>query len=236
MRHPVRWLVTLVVLVGLAVGADRVAAHVAAGRIATAVQTDAHLPHKPKVDVHGFPFLTQAVGGKYDRIEVTAADVFDSLGSSLTTVNFEGVHIPPSNALAGKVSQIPVDHVTGSVQVSFADVEKASHIPGVKVQPVTGHPDQVEVGESVDVAGLSVAASVVANVTASGDTISMKAIDVKLPADVPVPSAVLDQIRSRAGFKVTVPGLPTGVRLTGVTVGAGGVRATLRADDVVLTH
>jgi hypothetical protein len=47
---------------------------------------------------------------------------------------------------------------------------------------------------------------------------------------------VLDQIRSHAGFSVTVPGLPTGVRLTGVTVGADGVTATLRADDIVLTH
>jgi hypothetical protein len=236
MRHPIRWLVVLVVLAALVAGLDRLAAHVAAGRIATAVQTDAHLAHKPKVDVHGFPFLTQAVGGKYNRIEVTAADVFDSLGSSLTTVNFEGVHISASNALDGKVGQIPVDHVTGSVRVSFSDVEAASHIPGVKVQPVAGQPDELEVGESVDVAGLSVAASVIAHVSASGNTITLKATDVRLPAGAPVPSGVLDQIRSHAGFSVTVPGLPTGVRLTGVTVGADGVTATLRADDIVLTH
>jgi hypothetical protein len=245
MRRPLRTLVVLAVLAALLVGADRLAAHIAADRIATAVQTDAHLPHKPKVDVHGFPFLTQAARGRYDRIQVTATDVFGSVtgiahgaaeDGSVTTVDFDGVHIPPSAALAANVHDIPVDHVKGAVAVSFADVEAASHVPGLRVHPVAGHPDQASIDESVSVAGLAVQAGVVAAVSVSGNTITLKAVDVQLPANVTLPAAVSDEIRAHAGFSVKVPGLPSGVRLTGVAVGGSGVTATVQADNIVLTR
>jgi hypothetical protein len=176
---------------------------------------------------------------------VTASDVFNSVGGSdgagrgsVSTVDFEGVHISPSRAVAGDVREIPIDHVTGRVDVSFADVEAASRVPGLTVRAVPGHVDQVAVGESVSVAGLSVTVGVVATVTSSGNTITLRATDVQIPGGVaiPIPDSVLDQIRSRAGFSVQVPGLPSGVRLTSVAVGLDGVVATLRADGVVLTR
>jgi hypothetical protein len=46
----------------------------------------------------------------------------------------------------------------------------------------------------------------------------------------------MDQVRSRAGFTISVPGLPRGVRLTGVAVGANGVTVTVRADDITLSR
>ena len=107
MRHPLRSLVIVAaVLIGLAVGVDRLANHVAEGRIAAVLQSDAHLAHKPTVTVHGFPFLTQAFNGRYDRIEVTARDLFGSSDGSVSTVNFEGVHLPAAKALSGKVGEI----------------------------------------------------------------------------------------------------------------------------------
>jgi len=243
MRHPLRSLViAAVVLVGLAIGADRVANHVAEDRIAAVLQSDAHLAHKPTVTVHGFPFLTQAFGGHYDRIEVKARDLFDTVAGlhsadgSVSTVNFEGVDLPVSKALSGKVDDIPVHRVTGSAVVSFADVENAAKLPGLKVAAIAGHPDQARLTESVSVAGISATADVVARVSVVGNGIKLEPVDVSLPAGLSLPAAVMDQVRSRAGFTISVPGLPRGVRLTAVAVGANGVTVTVRADDITLSR
>jgi len=238
MFHPIRSLITLVVLVGLLVAADRVAAHVAEGQIATAVQSAAGLAHKPTVVVHGFPFVTQAIRGQYDHIEVTALDIFDSTTErgSVTTVNFDGVRIPVSKALSGDIHQIHVDHVTGTVVVAFADIEAASHVPGVTVRAVAGQPGQVAVDESITVAGVAVDAHAIAAVSLAGNTLTLKAIDVQIGGGVAVPPAVLAQLKSQAAFSVRVPGLPSGVHLSGVTVSPDGVSAGLTADDLVLTR
>lgn len=245
MRHPFRSLViAAIVLIGIAIGADRLANHVAEGRIAAVLQSDAHLAHKPTVTVHGFPFLTQAFNGHYDRIEVKARDLFDSVAGlpdspgsagSVSTVNFEGVHLSAAKALSGKVSEIRVDRVTGSAVVSFADVERAAKLPGLRVSAIPGRPAEARLTETVTAAGVSANADVVARVSVAGNTLKLAAVSVSLPAGVSVPAAVMDDIRSRAGFTVDVPGLPRGVRLTGLTVGVDGVTVTIRADNIVLS-
>jgi hypothetical protein len=239
MRHPLRNLILLAAFLVLLYGADRVAAHLAESKIAAVVETDAHLHEKPQVSVHGFPFLTQAAGGRYDRIEVTAHDIFNSStggAGSTTVVNFDGVHIPASKAISGQVHDVPVDRVSGRVDVTFADIEAASKVPGLTVQPVVGHPDQLLVGESVTVLGVQVSVSVTTEVSLSDNTITLKATDLKIPGGITLPAPLLDQIRSKAGFGVKVPGLSSGVALTSVSVAPDAVVATLRADNIVLKH
>jgi len=239
LRHPVRALILIGVLIGALVVADRVAAHVAEGKIAAVLQDEANLAHKPTVTAHGFPFVTQAVGGKYRRIEVTARDIFGSTSSgsgSVTRVDFDGVHLSLSEALGGDVRELRIDEVSGVVVVSFADLAAAAPVPGLVVGPVAGRTDQASVSESVSLGGVTVRVGVTVQVTLSGGTITLRAVDVELPGGVELPASVLDQVRSRAAFSVRVPGLPSGVRLTAVTVGQDGVTATLHADHIVLTR
>jgi hypothetical protein len=70
-------LVTLVVLLGLLVVADRVAVNVAEDRVAQQVQSSGRLAGPPTVDIGGFPFLTQAVAGDYSdvRLQLSADDL-----------------------------------------------------------------------------------------------------------------------------------------------------------------
>lgn len=239
LRHPIRTLAILGILIGaLAVG-DRVAAHAAQRRIATVLQADAHLAHTPKVQIDGFPFLTQAVSGHYGHIEVTADDVFDTAATgpgSITTVSFSGVHLPLSKALGGKVDSVEVDHVTGTADVSFADLAAAAPVPGLALGPVAGHPDELLVSEQSDALGTSTPARVVTTVTASGDAVTLQAQSVELPDGVQASASVVGDLRSHAQFRVALPGLPTGVRLTAVTVGPDGVTASLGADHITLTN
>jgi hypothetical protein len=239
MFHPIRSLVALAVIVGLLVGADRVAAHAAEGRIAQAVQSAADLPSRPTVRVHGFPFVTQAIRGTYDHIEVTANDIFgraDAGRGSVTTVSFEGVHIPASKALSGKVHEIQVDHVTGQVEVAFADIETAAHLPGVTVRAIAGHDNEVSIDEAISFAGATVNASAIASVALAGNTLTLKVVDVQIAGGITVPASVLAGLRTHASFSVKIPGLPAGVKLTAVVVSPDGVIAALQATALTLTR
>ena len=59
------FLVTLLVLVVLLVGADFGARWIAEDRVATQLQSQLKLDEKPDVAIHGFPFVTQAASGDY---------------------------------------------------------------------------------------------------------------------------------------------------------------------------
>lgn len=238
MFHPFRALVALAVLLALLVGADRIVAHLAEHRIATAVRTAANLGQQPKVVIRGFPFVTQALRGRYARIDVTATDIFGSGdgNGSVTTVRLAGVHIPASKALSGRVVTIPVDHVTGVADIAFADIARSAHVPGLSVRAVAGHDDEVLVDESTTVAGVAVNASVTAAVSLADNTITLKALGVEIPGGIKLPAAVLSAVRSHAAFSVRVPGLPSSVRLTGISVTPDGVEASLQADHLVLTR
>lgn len=232
-------LVLAVVVLGAAFAADRIAAHAAAGRIATAVQADAHLAHRPHVTVKGFPFLTQVARGRYGHIAVTADDVFD-LGEPLGTVlrlDFAGVQIPAGQALHGNVHRIPVQTVTGTVTVPFADLQAAAHLPGLSITgAVAGRADEVALNEVVQVAGASVTAQLKATVQVRGSSIVVAASDLTIAGGTPVPAAVSKAVLAKGSFSVTLPGLPRGVEVTAVNVTATGLSAIVRATDLVLTR
>lgn len=238
-----RWLIRLAVLLGvlavlLYVG-DRLAARAASDRIATAVQHDAHLAKPPTVTVHGFPFLLQAARGRYDRIDVVADDVFQHGGGgdgSVVALQFRGVHVPPSKAISGQVHSIPVDRVVGSVALSFADVEAAAHVPGLGVSAVPGHPDQVALTEQVSVAGLSAQARVTAHLSVSGHQLTVSPTDVSVAGVSVLPPALLDSVKAHAAFSFAIPGLPSAVALTGVSVGPAHVDVQVDATHIVLTR
>src|SRR5882762_11548404 len=91
-------LVLVVALVGLFVAADRIAAYAAERTIAKQAQQELTArevtsPSQPDVSVGGFPFLTQVLAGKYDKITIdvhqpTIQDVkLDELDVTATGVN-----------------------------------------------------------------------------------------------------------------------------------------------------
>jgi hypothetical protein len=244
MRRLSRLLIALGVLGGLAYGADRLAAHFAQDRIATVVQADAHLAQRPVVRVRGFPFLTQSVRGRYDRIDVVSRDLFQRAGAttaagaagSVLTLRFLGVHIPLAQAVNGKVQRIPVDQVVGAVSISFADLQAAAHATSLSLSPVAGHADEIALGETVDVAGRKIAVTVTGQVAVTNNRLTVSARDVTVAGGLPLPAAATAQLRSRATFSVQIPGLPGGVSLTRVVVGAAGLTVEVNRGSVVLTR
>lgn len=118
-----RLLIILVILViALVIAADRIGAVVGAHVLAGKVQNFEHLPNRPSATISGIPFLTQAFGGKYHDVKITAHGVpVNQVPVTTLTATLHGVHLPFSKALHGSVSQVPVDRVDGTAFVSYSD-------------------------------------------------------------------------------------------------------------------
>ncbi len=63
-------LIAVLVLLGIAVAADRVLVVVSENQLAAAIQEQGQLPAEPEISIEGFPFLTQAISGRYESVRV----------------------------------------------------------------------------------------------------------------------------------------------------------------------
>jgi LmeA-like phospholipid-binding len=240
--RPARLIVVVGIVAALGYTGDRIAAHVAADRIATIVKTDAGLAHTPHVTVKGFPFLTQAVSGHYRRIDVTATDIFNTgqPPGSVLQLGFADVRIPLSTVLSGNVNSVPVGTVTGTITIPFANLQAAAGVPGLSIlSGVPGSADEIKVSEVVKVVTGNMTVLLTARVTAHGDSLVVTPLDLTTANGTPVPAAVKKQVLAQAVLTVKLPGLPAGVDISAVSVGSVGseeVLVTLHATNLVLTH
>ena len=145
-------LVVLLLLGGLLLAADRGAEAFAEDRVAQLVAERGGLAGRPEVEIGGFPFLTQAVGGRYDdvRIGLTGADLGQPEGTR-ADVSLRGVQVALSDVLSGSVQEVPVEGVDGTVTLPYgrlADVLGAG-------TTVTRDGEGLRVQRTVEVAGLS---------------------------------------------------------------------------------
>ena len=91
-------LIFVIILAGLLVAADRIGVVVADHEIAGHIQTAYHLPSKPSVSVHGFPFLTQVISGHYDEIDMSTRQLTtQGVTVSNLTAQLTGVRAPLSD-------------------------------------------------------------------------------------------------------------------------------------------
>lgn len=221
-----RWLIALVVLLALLVGADRLAEQVAEDRVAE--QLRATLTGEPTVEIGGFPFLTQAARGRYSDIRVTGEldAPFTGFDASLF-----GVEVSPGAALSGDVDSVPVGRADGTVVVPYTEL--AQRFPGGSVQ-VTAENDNLRVTGTVTILGQPLTASALERVTVEqGRRVRTEVLDVTvegLPDAGPVRDAVVAALRLDA----QLPELPYALELTDVTVAPDGLRLSASATDVVV--
>src|SRR3954468_17708188 len=70
------------------------------------------------VRVHGSPFLTQAVRGRYGDIEVTATDLeLGVLAGATLHAHLRNAYLPLRDLLGRRVAELPVEHVHGEVVI-----------------------------------------------------------------------------------------------------------------------
>ncbi len=222
--------VVLLLLLGLAVVADRVGVGVAEDRVAAVIAERGGLAGQPVVEIEGFPFLTQAIGGEYEevRIALTAADLGQPEGTR-ADVTLRGVQVPLSAVLSGSVTEVPVDRVAGTATLSY---ELLSEQLGPDTT-LTPEGDLLRVERTVELAGLTLPLTATGTVTLQdGDLV----VDVAeaAGAGVDLPDFLLDRAADLLDLRYPLPALPFGLELTGVRPGEDGVRVAVEATDTVL--
>lgn len=227
------WLVAVVAVVALIVLADRVGVVVAQKRAESKLAGYAQFRERPTVRIHGVPFVTQVVRGRYDDIEVLGPLVrFGGFSVANLDVHLRGAHLPLSTLVGGDISQLPVDRAEGQVVVPYAEL--AARVP---VAGVTLHGDDQGAAASADIpvplTGQTVHASGRVAVALAGDQVRITVTHLDL-GGATVPQSVLDLIQQQLTATVPIPQLPLNLRVTGLRTSRDGLVVTGAGDHVVL--
>lgn len=237
MRAARRLLITLVVLFGLFVAADRVAVAVAESQVAGKLQTQRQLAQKPGVDIEGFPFLTQLAGGKLDDVRIHAVDMVlhGTSGDTVTLQTFDadlkGVK------LENDYSTAVADTATGTATVSYADLSTA--LPS---HPTIGYAGngRVNVAATADVPGVGVKHfGATAKLVVAGGGTAVGLADVSGVSGLSgLPGIggqlVTSLVAESLGLQLSLDGLPQGLTVTQVAPGPDGVSITVGGSGVSL--
>lgn len=223
----------LLALVVLAVVGDRVGVLVAQRAAESKLAGYAQFQDKPTVHIHGVPFLTQAIAGRYDDVELTsdAVQLSNVTGSDLD-VHLRGAHISLGDLVGGDVKEVPVDRVDGTVVVPYSALVAQSSIPNLKL---SSEGSQIVATGSVTLPGTSVGVSVTAKgtIAVSGSTIKLDVASVSVNGAT-VPSVVTDQVATLVADSLSLPRLPFQLKTAEVSADPDGALITATATNVVL--
>ncbi|TYP89553.1 DUF2993 domain-containing protein [Blastococcus xanthinilyticus] len=221
--------VLLVLLVGLGVLLDRIAVAVAEDQVAAQLADRAGLAGVPAVDIRGFPFLTQAVGGSYEevRIALTGAELGRPEGTRAEVVLRE-VQLPLSAVLAGDVGELPVGRIDGVATLSYDLL--AEEIGGDTTLEPEG--DRLRITRTVDLLGGPVPLAAVGTVSLDGDELVIN-VERAESAGVALPGFLVGPASDLLDLRYPIE-LPFGLRLTGVAPAPDGVDVRVAADDALI--
>jgi hypothetical protein len=229
-------LVLLLVLAGLAVGADRAAAWYAEQRLAEqaaawATRAGAPTNEKPTVHVEGFPFLTQVLRGRYQGVDITARDVgAGGLVADRLDVRLGDVEMPFADLRRNDLSRARARVVTATAHIPLSEFATALSPRGVKVSVVD---DRLRISVPFDIAGFKSTVTALADVSAEGGKLRVRLSDMTA-AGAELPQSVADAVSRELSTIVEAPSLPYGLELERVQVTAGGLVASASGRNVRL--
>jgi LmeA-like phospholipid-binding len=120
-----RLIIVLLVLAAVLVAADFGAAALAESAVSRQMRTQLGLVDDPSVRVNGFPFLTQAVSGRYPSIDVDATRIpYGTFKELEITAQLHDVTAPLAMLLGSGKKTIEVARADGTVKIDAADLER----------------------------------------------------------------------------------------------------------------
>lgn len=254
-----KFITVVLVVVALLVAADFGAAAVAEHTVATRLRERLGLPSDPSVRINGFPFLTQAVAGRYGSIDVRASGVsVDQLHDLDVEATLHDVDAPLPEVISGNLRSVRVERVDGQVRVKDSDLGRAIGIDDLQIQQPSeqeikelsladarssgnGAPsDRAPIrlvatinfaGQPTEVIGLGV-------IELIDGVVRITTRDVRLSrdggAEVGLPSGIRQTVLKTLSTDVKPGGLPFAVTPTKVWVQTGSVVVAGTATDVTL--
>jgi hypothetical protein len=233
--HARRWpyvvLVLVLLLAGAAVVADRIAVGIAESRVADKLTDRRPFIGRPTVRIHGFPFLTQAVGGNYRNIEVSGdAGKVGRFSSASVDADLHGVHLPIRAALNG-VDEVPVDKAEVRVNVALSVLAAATGVPGLTMT-ATGSSITLHAPVVLPVLGTeTVTATGTVGVTDGALSVAASAVNV---AGVALPTAAAEAAVRLLELHLPLSDYPFDSRIESVRVQGQSIVIVGSATNIVL--
>jgi LmeA-like phospholipid-binding len=219
-------LVLVILLIGGVIAADRIGVRVAQDEIAKQIAAQQDLPRKPTVTIHGFPFLTQAVGGQYDQIDVNIGDwTQQNVTVRDLKIEISGLKAPLGDIIKRDTSHLAARTATASAIIPY-DVLKERAPRGVK--DIAAEGKDLKLKGTFTFLGLNTDVTMVVSVKATPQGIAITPDSVQSGV-VSIPISLL---RQRLTFTVPVKNLPIGSRISKIEVTPNGLRVAATADDV----
>jgi hypothetical protein len=245
-RVGITLIIIVLVLGGLFVASDRIAAYAAERTIAEQtkkelVARDITSPSEPKVSVGGFPFLTQVARGKYDDITIHL-DHPTSQGVTLDALDVTAKGVNASTgALVNGTGKITADDVTGTTSLGWDAVNKLMNTSGFGGAGATASalPDgQVRVKVPVSVAGVATTVVATGNLSVGQGTVHLKINDVTTEGGGALPamiSRLVGSIKQSLSVDIRIPQLLYNLQVRDVKASEHGLTVTAVAANVPIS-
>jgi hypothetical protein len=221
-----RFLIFLLVLAGLAVLADRALATIAGNATAAEIKRHEALRDDPSVTFRGFPFVSQAVRGRFFAVDVTVRDVErEGVVIARIDAHLENVRVHLNDAVSGRVRAVPVGKGVASARVRYSDLAAflATKPGNIRIDAAGG---QVRVTSTFGVPGVGqVVVEGRPQVKVVGDAVRVTVTDVRVPGITRLTAAQASAAGARSSFTVPLAKLPFGIKV---------VSARLADDALVL--
>ncbi|WP_312871987.1 LmeA family phospholipid-binding protein [Amycolatopsis acididurans] len=141
-RRTRRIIVSLAVLVAVLVAADFGLAAFAEHTVSQKARQQLSLADDPSVTIHGFPFTTQAIGGDYGHISLSASGVpIKDLKDVGVSAELYNVQAPLSDLLKGNTKAIDVGKLDAQVTIKASDINKVD--PLTKIEDLRIDPSSI---------------------------------------------------------------------------------------------
>jgi hypothetical protein len=241
----ISFLIVIVVLSGLFVASDRLAAYAAEQTIAAQAKKELAAreittPSEPQVTVGGFPFLTQVARGRYEKITIHL-DHPTSQGILLDVldVTATGVNASTSAVINGN-GDITADDVQGLATLNWDSVSKlmnAKGFGGTNARASALPDGQVQVRVPVTVAGLSTTVVATGTLSVGNELVHVVIKNVSTEGgDIPPAiSRIVGSIKQNLSVDVRIPRLPYNLQVKSVTATPAGLTVTGVAANVPLS-
>ena len=222
-RWPTRLAIALLVLAALFTAADRITVGIAENEIAKRIQSSQNLASKPSVTIAGFPFLTQLIGMKLDKVSLDARGVTRN-GVRVTDLRADLHGVAPSDGF----KQASVDTLDGTAFFSWTDLQAAAAAQGLDVTLAAGPDGSIRVTGVIPRINQKV--TLESKLTLSGNNkIGISA------AKVETAGVQLGSIPHELDYTIPVGTLPMGMRLHDFQVSPDGLRVSASAQNVTIT-
>lgn len=222
-------LVLLIFAAVVLVAADRIGVRVAQDQIGRQVAAQYNLRQQPDVTIHGFPFLTQAVGGEYEHIEVSIGDWTErGVTVSGVKVDMRGVSAPLSEVSQGSAANVTARTATASAVVPYDVIQKEAP---KEVRRIGPKGDDLTVDLTGSILGFPLSGTAVVQVEPTAKGIAISPVSVGSDGAVQIP---LVAVKRQLTWVVPVSDLPVGSRISEIRPTPDGLRVAATAQNVRL--